>query len=180
MHSSALLNSYIEEWACLTSSCSNEAFNAVNGDAATWSRLWPALLSYYNIPQPSFKETFENAVIPNEWSGITMELPTFDPMNYHTHSTWETRLLLQKWAQDPKVITAWEKLRDREGLQQAVWDGASWAFVDVLMGVKWNFMLGAQKLRRFGFLGTVDTVENWMEVLDDAAKAKLLPKRKVK
>lgn len=108
-----------------------------------------------------------------------MVLPTFDPMNYVTHSTWETRLLLQKWAQDPKVIAAWERLRDREGLQQAVWDSASWAFVDVLMGVQWNFMLGAQKLRKMGFMGTVDTVENWLDVFEDAAKAKLLPKGEV-
>lgn len=37
-------------------------------------------------------------------------------------------------------------------------------------------MFGTQKLRRMGFLGMVDTVENWLEVFEDAAKAKLLPK----
>jgi len=44
--SDAGLNSLLSEWAVLTPEAGNEAFNAQDGLAFTWSRLWPYLASY--------------------------------------------------------------------------------------------------------------------------------------
>ncbi|TGZ80324.1 hypothetical protein EX30DRAFT_320228 [Ascodesmis nigricans] len=173
--SSALLNSYIEEWAAVSPHCANESFNAVNGDSPTWSRLWPHLISYFGGKVPSYEENWETT-IPENWKGHDITLPLVAPRDRKTHSKNTLRLSITKWSQDPKVVAAWERLRDREGLDQRVWDGASWAFADVILGTVYNVMLGAQKLRRKGFFGTIDSLENWVQVFEDAAEAKLLPK----
>lgn len=175
VQSSALLNSYIEEWAALSPQCSGEAFNAVNGDAPTWARLWPALLGYFGAQAPTSEENFETP-IPEAWKGHNIKLPLPAPIDRKFHSTNALRISVEKWSKDPKVIAAWERLRDREGLNQKVWDGASWAFVDAMVGTEYNVMLGAQKLRKKGFFGTIDTLDNWLEVFQQASELKMLPK----
>lgn len=45
--SSAMLNSYLSEWAVLTDKAGNEAFNAQDGLPFTWGRLWPYLAEWY-------------------------------------------------------------------------------------------------------------------------------------
>lgn len=178
-NSSALLNSYIEEWAALAPQCKNEAFNAVNGDAPTWARMWPLLLNHFDAKVPTAKENFgEGVVIPEQWQGHSITLPTPAPIDRESHSPHALRLSMTKWSKDPKVIEAWKRVRDREGLDQRVWDGASWGFADVVLGTVFHIMLGAQKLRRKGFFGTVDTVDNWIQTFQEAAEAKLLPKGK--
>ncbi|KAA8903649.1 hypothetical protein FN846DRAFT_891059 [Sphaerosporella brunnea] len=64
---SALLMAYQEEWAALTLS----AFNAVNGDAPSWSTLWPVVLDNFKINHAAAsRETqFDNASIPKEREG---------------------------------------------------------------------------------------------------------------
>lgn len=83
---------------------------------------------------------------------------------------------MEKWAKDPKVVEAWEKVRDKNGLDQKVWEGASWPFADGVLGMSHNVLIGGQKLRRMGFLGQVDTIENWMHVFKDAGETGVLPK----
>lgn len=53
-----MLNGYFEEWVVLTDCATNEAFNIHDGLNFTWSRLWPYLASWYDIPwqPPSLDE----------------------------------------------------------------------------------------------------------------------------
>jgi hypothetical protein len=44
------MNSYLEEWCALTPACSNQAFNAINGEHSTWARLFPILCNHFNVP----------------------------------------------------------------------------------------------------------------------------------
>jgi hypothetical protein len=175
---SALLMAYLEEWAALTPECSNQAFNAVNGDIPTWATLWPAVLANFKIDPASTSQEvqFTSASIPKEWAGVKAEMPLPAPIDRKTKSVMESRLSLDKWSKDPKVIKAWEKLRDREGLDQKVWDGASWPFADGILGMQWNVIIGSEKARKYGFFGTVDTQENWEHVFEEARKAGMLPK----
>ena len=50
MQSSAMLNGYLSEWAALTPSAADQAFNAADGDPWTWGMFWPILAGWYGIP----------------------------------------------------------------------------------------------------------------------------------
>jgi hypothetical protein len=178
VQTSALLMAYLEEWAALTPECGEQAFNAVNGDAPTWASLWPAVLAHFKVdPAVASPSTqFDSANIPAEWEGGKVEFPLPAPIDRKNKSVADLRISLDKWSKDPKVIKAWERLRDREGLDQKVWDGASWAFADGIISMSWNLIVDNQKAKRYGFFGTVDTHENWAEVFEEAAKQGLLPK----
>lgn len=123
-----------------------------------------------------YDQQFYSASIPEEWAGEKKESPMPAPFDRATHSTSETRISLEKWAKDPKVVDAWYKVRDKHGLDQNVWDGASWAFADGVLGMTHNLMISGAKLRRTGFLGQIDTVENWKQVFQEAGETGLLPK----
>lgn len=45
--SSAMMNSYMNEWAVLTPEAKDEAFNVQDGQNFTWGRFWPYLASWY-------------------------------------------------------------------------------------------------------------------------------------
>ena len=54
-----MLNAYFEEWCVLTEQAGNEAFNIQDGLNFTFSRLWPYLADWYDMPwePPSLDET---------------------------------------------------------------------------------------------------------------------------
>lgn len=45
--STAMLNSYMEEWVVLTPRAANEAFNMQDGQPFTWGRFWSLLAQWY-------------------------------------------------------------------------------------------------------------------------------------
>ena len=49
IQSSAMLNSYMSEWAALTPEAENHAFNAGDAFPFTWSRFWPVLAGWYGV-----------------------------------------------------------------------------------------------------------------------------------
>lgn len=49
IQSTAMLNSYMSEWAALTPAAGNHAFNAGDDCAFTWCRFWPVLASWYGV-----------------------------------------------------------------------------------------------------------------------------------
>jgi hypothetical protein len=178
MQTSALLMAYLEEWAALTPECGGQAFNAVNGDTPTWASLWPAVLAYFKVDPAlaTLDSQFHSANVPGELCGVEAPYPVPAPIDGKKTSMAELRLCLGEWAKDPKVVKGWAKLRDREGLDQKVWDGASWAFADGIMSMAWNLIIDNQKAKKYGFLGTVDTHESWGEVFEDARKQGILPR----
>lgn len=50
MQSSAMMNSYLSEWAALSPVAKNHAFNAADGGSWTWGMFWPVLGSWYGLP----------------------------------------------------------------------------------------------------------------------------------
>lgn len=79
--SSAGLNSLLSEWAVLTPEAGNEAFNAQDGLAFTWSRLWPYLASYVGI---AAKVAVSVLMTWFSWFGTTWEHPEDDESKYQT------------------------------------------------------------------------------------------------
>lgn len=49
IQSTAMLNSYLSEWAALTPAAGDEAFNAGDDFPFYWSRFWPILASWYGV-----------------------------------------------------------------------------------------------------------------------------------
>lgn len=47
--SSAMLNSYLEEWCVLEDRAANQAFNAADGCPFTWGKFWPKLAKWYGL-----------------------------------------------------------------------------------------------------------------------------------
>jgi hypothetical protein len=60
--SSAMLNGYLEEWAVLSNSANNEAFNACDSSSFTWGQVWPKVAALYGMeykgpdPNGSYQE----------------------------------------------------------------------------------------------------------------------------
>lgn len=54
--SSAMMNSYLSEWAVLSSAAADQAFNATDGGPFAWGHFWPQLAKLYGIeytvPEP--------------------------------------------------------------------------------------------------------------------------------
>jgi hypothetical protein len=107
-----------------------------------------------------------------------MEMPKPAPIDGKTKSKGVMRLSLVKWSQDLKVQKAWERIRDREGLDQKVWDGASWAFADGMLGGQFNVVMSMDKARAKGFFGTVKAEDDWGVVLQRAREQRILPAAK--
>lgn len=62
--STALLNSYLEEWAALSPNTGNEAFNMQDGSPFTYGRLWQYLAQWYgtNWTRPETDESRYHAI----------------------------------------------------------------------------------------------------------------------
>lgn len=172
---SAGLSAYLTEWAALSDTAENEHFNSVNGDSPTWARLWPSLLSQFSDHQPA---EFGSEEIPEEWKDEEIECPVPAPVDGKTKSKMAMRVSLVKWAKDPKVQKAWESVRDREGLDHKVWEGASWGFADGVVGLQFNLVLGMEKARAKGWFGSVKTEDDWAAVVQEARDQGFLPKGK--
>lgn len=67
--SSAMLNSYMAEWAALTPGAAGQAFNVGDAFPFTWGRFWPVLAGWYGVswvpPDADAKyEVMESAHVP--------------------------------------------------------------------------------------------------------------------
>ncbi|PQE21288.1 hypothetical protein CJF32_00006421 [Rutstroemia sp. NJR-2017a WRK4] len=170
--SGAALNSHLAEFCALTPECAGEAFNALNGDTTTWARIYPALASYWSatLPPPS---THFSDPSPRPF---TLVLDTPAPYPSHQKSELNLRNSLQAWAAEPKVVEAWERIAQREGLDTEVFAKASWGFADAALALGWGVVLGGNKLRKFGFHATVDSYDDWVRVWEEAQELGFLPK----
>ena len=169
--SSSAMNAYLEEWCALTPECSNEAFNAINGDVTVWARLFPQLSAYFGLPPPSEEQFTEPAPRP-----LIGYFPTLRPLDGKEKGTIELRNSLRKWASEERTIQAWKRLSSREGLDEDAFEKASWDYADRNMAINYSKLESISKARQFGFLGYVDSTENFFEVLNEAQDMKILPR----
>jgi len=170
--SGAALNSHLAEFCALTPECAGEAFNALNGDTTTWARIYPHLAAYWNVALPSPSTHFSSPA-PRPFK-LAIDTPA--PYPSHIKSQLELRNSLQAWAQEEKVVQAWERIAQREGLDREVFAKASWGFADAALALGWSVVLGANKLRKFGFYATVDSYDDWVRVWEEAQELGFLPK----
>ena len=168
--SSSKMNAYFEEWCALTPACANQAFNITNGDVIVWARLFPDLCANFGLERPS-EEQFEGTP-PRPLVGT---FPTVRPLDGKERGKIELRNSLQQWAKEERTIRAWERLSSRERLDNDAFEKASWGYVDRNMAIDYSKLESMDKVRRFGFLGYVDSTEDFLEVLDEARKMTILP-----
>ena len=83
---------------------------------------------------------------------------------------------MQLWSKEARNIEAWNTLAEREGLAKDAFERASWGYADRNLGIEYNKIEDLSKARRMGFLGYVDSTENFVEVLEDAVRMGILPK----
>ncbi|KFY76024.1 hypothetical protein V499_04141 [Pseudogymnoascus sp. VKM F-103] len=168
--SSALLNSYLEEWAVLTDGAANEAFNASDDGIFTWSKFWPLLASWYGLDyiRPDDEGKYKDLILPHN--------PP--PRGYGPPGKIRYRFSLTEWAKQPEVTQAWKDIAQQNDLSVKELHDVDriFGFTDFAMSVSWpGASLSMAKARKLGWHGYVDSNESVREVLLDFEKLGMIP-----
>jgi hypothetical protein len=164
------MNAYFAEWCALTPACANEAFNITNGDISVWARLFPVLCEYFSLPVPAASQFTEPPL-----RHFKSKFPTVRPMDYAEVGVVELRNSWGLWAKEERTIAAWKRVQEREGLEKDAFERASWGYADRNMAIGYSKLESMTKARSIGWLGYVDSTENFLEVLGEAQKMRILP-----
>lgn len=193
---SATLHAEFCLWAALEPGAANQAFNVTNGDTESWQHLWPAIAHRYgaSIPATMFPGAGTVAAAPSEkqqrykdFEAAHTVLPTPPPITacadqiglkgvFDQHSVIHQQIDTVKWARRPEVVQKWEELRDRFGLDQSVWDKATWGFLTFLLGREFDCVVSMSKARKLGWTGYRDTKDAFLETLDELEREGILPR----
>lgn len=174
-------------WAATAPGAGNNLFNVANGDTQSFQNMWPRLAERFgcNIPENMFHPaTTQDYVAESTETQLSTRNPISmrakelgivdDPESLQTPSL---RLPLdpQKWSQRTDVIHAWNSLKDRYNLDQAVWDKATWDFLTFVLGREWGCVASMSKARKLGWTGYEDTWESFERTFDSLEKEGVLP-----
>lgn len=167
-------------WAALEPRAANQAFNVVDGDVTSWQTLFPKVANYLGarVKPDQFKNS---APLPNSMD-LLKEPPIVDLAEELGlagkvgPSKVEQRINLAKWSQQKEVQQAWAKLADKEGLEKDVFEKATWAFLDFVLGRNYNLVISMSKARRLGWTGYIDSWDALETTFDELVAAKVLPK----
>lgn len=169
------------EWAATAAGASNQAFNVVNGDAVSYSTLWPKIAKRFGL-SVSPKMFEGKGPIPME-----MELQKKTPADQEAAASGlqgqiprgkvEGRIDLMKWTQRDDVKAAWEKVAAREGLDKAAFEKATWGFLNFVLGRSYNLIISMSKARKAGWSGYIDTWEALEKCFDGLVEEGMLPKK---
>lgn len=169
--SSSKMNAYMEEWAVLTDTATNEKFNTMDGTTFTWGNHWPKLASAYGIEyeRPSLNEDV-----------YTVIQSKFDPppRGFGPPGVYRIRFRLVDWARQDKVQKAWEQLTSKYGLTAGKLQDMD---IDRIFGFTDGSLMGTpldltmNKARKMGWHGFVDSNDAIIEVLRDFEKLNMLP-----
>jgi nucleoside-diphosphate-sugar epimerase len=174
-------------WASTAQNANNQRFNVVNGDVQSWQDLWPRLAKRYGctIPDNMFPTPEEEQkAYPGYESSVTglHERPPIAEVEAEIGLKGEfkqsflyNQIDLIKWAKRPEVVKAWESLRDRYGLDQAMWENATWDFLNFLLGRQYSCVASMSKARKMGFNKYADTWTEFEHTLKELEAAKMLP-----
>ncbi|KAI9838188.1 MAG: hypothetical protein M1837_002617 [Sclerophora amabilis] len=166
-------------WAALEPKCGNEAFNVVNGDAATWQTMWPKLAERYGctVPADQFStpapDASEMKLHPRPpIADVAERLGLQDQVS---QGLVRQRIDLLKWSQKHEVRQAWERVASRAGLEKDSFDKATWGFLGFVLGRNYHIVLSMSKARKFGWTGYVDTWDALEECLAELEQEKIIP-----
>ncbi|KAI0968217.1 NAD(P)-binding protein [Xylaria arbuscula] len=174
-------------WASTAQNANNQRFNVVNGDVQSWQDLWPRLAKRYGctIPDKMFPSPDGERKAYPGYESTTAELHARPPVaeveaqmglrGEFKQSVVYNQIDLTKWAQRPEVVKAWESLRDRHDLDQGIWDNATWAFLNFLLGREYSCVASMSKARRMGFTKYADTWVEFQHTLKELEAAEMLP-----
>ena len=206
---SAKLHAKFVLWAAKAPNAGNQIFNVVNGDTESWQNLWPRVCARFGCKVP--KEMFPDggkgkyldfeSVGPNELHDpppvavqATSEQPGvgFGMPELKKPSTLYQRIDTTKWAQNERVLKAWETLKDKYSLDQGAWDKATWGFLTFVFGREYDCVVSMSKARKMGWNGyegmcavlfdrkllltcASDTWSSFEEAFSDLEEAGILP-----
>lgn len=156
-------------WAAGEPRAANQCFNVVNGDTESWTDLWPRVTERFGcvIPPDMFAGAkpgeygytygdFESAGPQklHDPAPVSVQAEVFGMAGYGKEpSTLYQMVDTVKWARNPKVVKAWESLRDKYGLDQSAWDKATWSFLTFVLGREWSCVTSMSKARSMGWTG---------------------------
>ncbi|KAL1952799.1 hypothetical protein VTO42DRAFT_4243 [Malbranchea cinnamomea] len=178
-------------WAARTPGAGNNTFNVINGDTQSFQDLWPRLATRFGckIPEPMFPHGgVPGAKGFKHYEATTVTLDNRHPIAARASSlgllsdpavnekpTLHVQIDPEKWAQRVDVNAAWEKLRDRYGLEQHAWDKATWDFLTFALGRGWSCVGSMSKARKLGWTGYADTWEELERIFETLEREKILP-----
>ncbi|PGH28250.1 hypothetical protein AJ80_00141 [Polytolypa hystricis UAMH7299] len=169
-------------WAALEPGAGNQAFNVVNGDVESWQNLWPKVARRFGvkIPEDQFAKpsTEGGRAKMQDQPPLSAWAKEMGLVGQTAQSMVEHRIDLVRWSQREDVKKAWERLAEREGLDQEAFGKETWWFLGFVLGRDFNIVVSMSKAREFGWTGYMDTWQSLSETLDELEKLKVLPKSK--
>ena len=130
--SSAMLNGYLEEWAVLSDTAANQAFNASDDGPFTWSKFWPLLASWYSLDYaaPDANGPYRDFTLPHD--------PP--PRGYGPPGKVGIKFKLTEWAKKPEVQQAWKDIAIRDNLTVKELHDVDriFGFADFALSVSWS------------------------------------------
>ncbi|KIM93846.1 hypothetical protein OIDMADRAFT_45980 [Oidiodendron maius Zn] len=168
--SSAMLNSYLEEWAVLTDAAANQAFNASDDSLFTWGKFWPLLAKWYSLDytRPDAKGMYQDFSLPYD--------PP--PRGYGPPGKVRFKFRLTEWAKKPEVREAWKVIAKQNDLtiKELRDTDRVFGFADFALSVSWSGSnLSMSKARQLGWHGFVDSTQSLREVFLDFEKLRMIP-----
>jgi nucleoside-diphosphate-sugar epimerase len=181
---SAKLHAEFCVWAALTPKCGNQTFNVINGDVESWQNLWPRLAARYGVkvpPKMLSTTPDQNLVTSNEINpkppvSVFAKDMGLEGNEYVQPSKVEAQIDLTKWSQQDNVKAAWKKIAQREGIDEKVFEKATWDFLMFVLGRNYDIVISMSKARKFGWTGYRDTWESLEETFDELEEKGVVPK----
>lgn len=177
---SSKLHAAFSLWAILEPRAANQAFNMVNGDAESWSNLWPKVARKFGCKVPS--RQFERQT-PDRSEFELEAVPPFEDLaaargmeGKMGHGRVEQRIDLLNWSQKKDVKEAWLRIAERGGLEKDALEKATWAFLGFVLGRNYDLVISMSKARKLGWMGYVDSWEALEASFDELAREKIVPK----
>ncbi|KZO96371.1 hypothetical protein CALVIDRAFT_537144 [Calocera viscosa TUFC12733] len=169
-------------WCALTPAAGGEGFNIVNGDTASWQRMWPRLAKRFGckVPERQFAEPrgpFYDESVLSEHPPLEDQAVASGLVGLVERGRRVNRISLTKWAEREEVKQAWERICAREGLEREAFAQATWTFADFVLGRGYDTIQSMSKARKLGWTGYVDTWESFEATFDELEANKVIPTR---
>ncbi|KAK5203306.1 hypothetical protein LTR41_010949 [Exophiala xenobiotica] len=141
------------EWAFLSPAARDRKFNTCDNSAFTWEGCGPSL--------PLGPDTEADT----KW----VEKDTrFNLRGYRDRVSSTRKFTFVQWAQRPKVVSVWKDIAEQNGLALKELEDTERVF-----GVL-DMTFSADKARKFGWHGFVDSPESLLEVFDNMARIRII------
>lgn len=146
-------------WAAREPKCGNQAFNVVNGDAASWQNMWPKVAERFSchIPRNQFivdvGKDADSVMLLAEKPPLAEIAAQVGLEGNLKQSKVEQKIDLIKWSKREDVQEAWEKLTKQHGLEKDAFEKATWGFLGFVLGRDYSVVQSMSKARKFGWNG---------------------------